>query len=63
MIWLGCFELYSVTWSGNPLGPNEVILFYQLNWGDDKAFRRSDMVDEEDRVLDYNYNDLVVYSY
>jgi len=40
----GRFKLPLITTSGNPSGPREVHLMYQLNWGMDIALRRSDMV-------------------
>ena len=32
-IWSGCFKPSLIVQSGNPSGPREVYLLYQLNWG------------------------------
>ena len=47
---------------GQPIGPSEVYLLYQLNRGDDKVFRRLHTVSKEDSITDYNYSDLTVYG-
>ena len=44
VIRFGCFKPSLIDQSGNPSGPREVHLLYQLNWGVDMALRRSDMV-------------------
>ena len=59
-IWLGFFKPSFIAWLDNPSGPNKVYLLYKLKWGDNQAIRRLDKVDEEKRVLDYNYSDIIV---